>query len=229
MNLSPNRTGWREELGPETRRLLDEDADCFLHQSLSTPCLDVLESCSGSTLTDLDGREFLDFHGNSVHQVGYANPRVLDAVRRQLETLAFSPRRFTNRPAVDLARKLGELAPGDLDKVLFAPGGTSAVGMALKLARKATGRFKTVSMWDSFHGASLDAISVGGEALFRSGIGPLLPGAEHVPPAEHTAASGTPAETAPPVISGAPNTSTTCWKKRATSPAFWPSRCAAPR
>ncbi|GAB7024434.1 (R)-1-hydroxy-2-aminoethylphosphonate ammonia-lyase [Salidesulfovibrio brasiliensis] len=184
VNLSPNRTGWREELGPETRRLLDEDADCFLHQSLSTPCLDVLESCSGSTLTDLDGREFLDFHGNSVHQVGYANPRVLDAVRRQLETLAFSPRRFTNRPAVDLARKLGELAPGDLDKVLFAPGGTSAVGMALKLARKATGRFKTVSMWDSFHGASLDAISVGGEALFRSGIGPLLPGAEHVPPAE---------------------------------------------
>jgi 4-aminobutyrate aminotransferase len=55
--------------------------------------------------------------------------------------------------------------------------------MALKLARVATGRFKTVSMWESFHGASLDAISVGGEALFRKGIGPLLPGTEHVPPA----------------------------------------------
>ena len=54
--------------------------------------------------------------------------------------------------------------------------------MALKLARAATGRFKTVSMWDSFHGASLDAISVGGEAIFRGGIGPLLPWAEHVPP-----------------------------------------------
>ena len=54
--------------------------------------------------------------------------------------------------------------------------------MALKIARMATGRFKTLSMWDSFHGASLDAISVGGEAIFRNGIGPLLPGAEHAPP-----------------------------------------------
>src|SRR2546426_8260553 len=54
--------------------------------------------------------------------------------------------------------------------------------MALKLARVATGRFKTISMWDSFHGASLDAISIGGEAIFRRGIGPLLPGTEHVPP-----------------------------------------------
>jgi 4-aminobutyrate aminotransferase len=57
--------------------------------------------------------------------------------------------------------------------------------MAIKLARAATGRFKTISMWDSFHGASLDAISVGGEAIFRSGIGPLLPGCEHVPPPDN--------------------------------------------
>jgi 4-aminobutyrate aminotransferase len=54
--------------------------------------------------------------------------------------------------------------------------------MALKLARIATGRHKTISMWDSFHGASLDAISIGGEAVFRADVGPLLPGCEHVPP-----------------------------------------------
>jgi 4-aminobutyrate aminotransferase-like enzyme len=58
----------------------------------------------------------------------------------------------------------------------------AAIGMALKLARHATGRHKTVSMWDAFHGASLDAISVGGEAIFRRDAGPLLPGTEHVPP-----------------------------------------------
>ena len=57
--------------------------------------------------------------------------------------------------------------------------------MALKLARAATGRHKTISMWDSFHGASLDAISIGGEAIFRSGMGPLLPGCEHVPPPDN--------------------------------------------
>ena len=83
-----------------------------------------------------------------------------------------------------LARRLTALAPGDLGKVLFAPGGTEAIGMALKLARVATGRHKTVSMWDSFHGASLDAISIGGEAVFRAGIGPLLPGTEHAPPCD---------------------------------------------
>jgi 4-aminobutyrate aminotransferase len=107
---------------------------------------------------------------------------VIEAIVRQMESLPFCPRRYTNQPAIELARKLAALAPGDLKRVLFAPGGTSAIGMALKLARVATGRHKTISMWDSFHGASLDAISVGGEAIFRSGIGPLLPGAEHVPP-----------------------------------------------
>jgi 4-aminobutyrate aminotransferase len=52
----------------------------------------------------------------------------------------------------------------------------------MKLARLATGRHKTISMWDSFHGASLDAVSIGGEAVFRQNIGPLLPGTEHAPP-----------------------------------------------
>ena len=184
VNRSPNREQWRESLSGETRARLDADADAFLHQSLSTPCLDVLAGCEGSMLRDLEGREFLDFHGNSVHQTGFAHPRVIEAVKAQLDTLSFCPRRYTNEPAIRLAQKLADLAPGDLDKVLFAPGGTSAVGMALKLARVVTGRHKTISMWDSFHGASLDAISVGGEALFRAGLGPLMPGTEHVPPAE---------------------------------------------
>ena len=131
------------------------------------------------------GRRYLDFHGNNVHQVGFSHPRVIAAIKQQLDTLSFCTRRYTCEPAVALAGKLVELAPGDLDRVLFAPGGTSAIGLALKLARVATGRFKFVSLWDSFHGASLDAISVGGEALFRAGIGPLLPGCEHAPPPDH--------------------------------------------
>ena len=53
--------------------------------------------------------------------------------------------------------------------MLFAPSGAAAVGMAVKLARYATGRHKTLSFWDSFHGANLDTIGVGGEALFRRG------------------------------------------------------------
>jgi 4-aminobutyrate aminotransferase len=124
----------------------------------------------------------MDFHGNYVHQVGYGNPAVIAAIKAQLDTLSFCPRRYTNEVAVALARKLTDLAPGDLNRVLFCPSGAAAVGMALKLARVATGRHKVVTMWDAFHGASLDAISVGGEQVFRRGIGPLLPGVEHVPP-----------------------------------------------
>ena len=185
VNTSDLRADWlHRRISLEARAWLDRDSRAFLHQALSTPCLDVLVRCEGSFIEDLQERRYLDFHGNSVHQVGFANPHVLDAIRRQLGTLPFSPRRFTNIPAIELAEKLGALAPGDLNKVLFAPGGTTAVGMALKLARVATGRFKTLSMWDAFHGASMDVLSVGGESCFRKGIGPLLPGTEHVPPFE---------------------------------------------
>jgi (R)-1-hydroxy-2-aminoethylphosphonate ammonia-lyase len=187
-NLSPLRSAFQSaHVHDETRALLDADADVFLHQSLSTPCFNALASCDGIWLTDVEGRRIMDFHGNSVHQVGYRHPHVMAAVRAQLDTLPFSPRRYTNATAVALTQKLSAVAPDPLGKVLFAPGGTLAVGMALKLARVATGRHKTLSLWDSFHGASLDAISIGGEAVFRAGMGPLLPGTEHAPPCDPSA------------------------------------------
>ncbi len=187
LNLSPARSEWAAtHLHEDTEALLAEDARYFLHQSLSTPCLNALDGCDGSYLHDVEGRKILDFHGNSVHQVGYGHPRVVAAIQQQLAELPFCPRRYTNRSAIALAKKLVEKAPGDLNRVLFAPGGTAAIGMALKLARAATGRHKTISLWDSFHGASLDAISIGGEAIFRNGMGPLLPGTEHVPPPDPT-------------------------------------------
>jgi 4-aminobutyrate aminotransferase len=185
VNLSTARTAWQSEhLDAETRALLEEDARYFLHQSLSSPCLNVLRACEGSFLVDTQGRKYLDFHGNNVHQVGFGHPKVKAAVMEAMDGLPFCTRRYTNRYAIALARKLTAIAPGNLDKCLFAPGGAEAMSMALKLARLATGRFKTISLWDSFHGATLDTISLGGEALFRRNMGPLMPGAEHVPPPE---------------------------------------------
>jgi 4-aminobutyrate aminotransferase len=185
VNTAPLRERWlRQDLGSETRALLEEDARYFLHQSLSSPCLNVLQKCEGSYLIDVEGRRYLDFHGNSVHQIGFGHPRVKAAIIEAMEQLPFCTRRYTNRHAIALARKLAEIAPGNLNKSLLAPGGAEAISIAVKLARMATGRFKTISMWDSFHGATLDTISLGGEALFRSHIGPLLPGCEHVPPPE---------------------------------------------
>ncbi|MGH2845407.1 MAG: (R)-1-hydroxy-2-aminoethylphosphonate ammonia-lyase [Thermoleophilaceae bacterium] len=182
-NLSPHRRRFASRHDARTQDLLAEDARYFLHQSLSTPCLSAVQRAQGIWLEDLAGRRYLDFHGNSAHHLGYGHPRLIAAIKAQLDELPFAPRRFTNWPSVALARKLAGIAPGDLSKALFAPGGSEAVEMALKLARAATGRHKTVSFWDSFHGAGFGAASVGGEAMFRSGaVGPLLAGTEHVAP-----------------------------------------------
>ncbi|MEM7222277.1 MAG: aspartate aminotransferase family protein [Pseudomonadota bacterium] len=184
INTSPRRQRWSDErLDQETRALVEEDARLFLHQAVSSPCLTAIKRAEGLWIEDLQGRRYLDFHGNSVHHIGYGHPRLKAAIAEQLEELPFAPRRFTCESAVALARKLVEIAPGDLGKVLFTTGGSDANEVALKIARAATGRFKTISFWDAFHGAGFAAAGVGGESLFRSGpIGPLLPGTEHVAP-----------------------------------------------
>lgn len=183
LNISPLRLAWSaENIDSQTQKLLDQDSKYFLHQSLSTPCLNVLSKCDGIYIEDINGNRIMDFHGNNVHQVGFGNPDVIEAIKSQIDQLSFCTRRYTNLPAIKLAQKLVEITSGQLNKVLFAPSGSLAVGMALKLARVVTGRFKTISLWDSFHGAGLDTISIGGEAIFRNDIGPLLPGTEHVPP-----------------------------------------------
>ncbi len=183
-NLSPQRQAWaRQAIDPETRQWLERDASAFLHQSVSTPCLSAIRKAEGIWIEDLQGRRVMDFHGNNVHHIGYSHPRLLAAVTQQMQTLPFAPRRYTCDVAVELAEKLAAMSPGDLGKVLLAPSGSNAIEMALAYARTATGRFKTISFWDAFHGAGFGARSVGGEQMFRSGpIGPLLAGTEHVPP-----------------------------------------------
>ena len=187
VNSSPRRAQWqREHLDEATRALLARDSAAFIQQSVSTPCLDAVAKAEGIWIEDLAGRRYMDFHGNNVHHVGYAHPDVLAAIKTQLDALSFAPRRFASDRAVELAEALGtkfRALTGHAAKLLFTTGGSDAVEVAIKLARAATGRFKTLSFWDSFHGAGLGAPSVGGEALFRSGpIGPLLPGSEHVAP-----------------------------------------------
>ncbi|MCX8842867.1 aspartate aminotransferase family protein [Vibrio parahaemolyticus] len=184
VNTTPARQAWNASMDDErTQALLKRDSEVFLHQAMSTPCLDTLEAAEGIYIQDATGKKYMDFHGNNVHQLGYGHPHVINRVQEQIAKLPFSPRRFTNETAIECAEKLTQICGGELNRVLFAPGGTSAVGMALKLARHITGNYKVVSLWDSFHGASLDAISVGGEACFRQGMGPLMAGVERIPPA----------------------------------------------
>lgn len=154
----------------------NRDAGAFYHQVLSSPCLATVVAADGPWLTLASGHRLLDFHGNSVHQLGFAHPAVVRAVTEQLATLPFSTRRFASEPATRLAERLIALAPGNLRdnaRVLLAPSGAVAVGIALKIARAVTGKHKTIAFRGSFHGATLDAAAVGGQDLFRRGQGPL--------------------------------------------------------
>lgn len=181
INVSVYRENYQQGLAEESLYWIDEDADVFLHQALSTPVMNVLSRTEGAYIYDLQGKSYLDLHGNGVHNAGFSNPAVIRAVIAQLESkLAFTPRRYTNIPAVQLAKKLVEIAPESLTRVLFCPGGSEAIEMAITLAKQVTGRWKTISYWDAFHGAGFQAASVGGEEHFSGGNGPMVPGAFHV-------------------------------------------------
>ncbi|CAZ95622.1 (R)-1-hydroxy-2-aminoethylphosphonate ammonia-lyase [Zobellia galactanivorans] len=183
INYTPARQAWLDHaIDESTKVLLEKDARYFFHQALSSPCLDVLKNCEGPYIENLSGKKYLDFHGNNVHQLGFSHPKLVQRLTEQLQSLTFSTRRYTNETAINFAEKLASLLPSDLNRTLMTPNGSAAIGIALKLARAVTGKFKVVSFWDSFHGASLDAISVGGESVFREHMGPMMPGVERIPP-----------------------------------------------
>ena len=161
--------------------LVDRDAAAFFHQEGSSPCISALRAAEGIWLEDVDGRRFIDLHGNTVHHIGHRHPEVVAALKRQLETLPFSPRRFTNEPAVALAEKLLARWPGAPARVLFATGGSDAIEIALKLARVATGRHETISLEGCYHGHGFGAFGLT-RARPDARLGPLLPGRWHATP-----------------------------------------------
>ena len=92
-NSSPRRQVWSEtQLNESTHALLKRDSQVFLRQSVSTPCLSAIRHAEGIWIEDYQGRRLMDFHGNSVHHIGYGHPRLLAALRKQMEELSFAPR-----------------------------------------------------------------------------------------------------------------------------------------
>ena len=138
------------------------DAASFFHQDGSSPCHSALRATEEIWLEEMDGHRLIDLHGNTAHHVGYGHPVLVAALKEQLDALPFSPRRFTNEPAVLLAEKLLSHWPGNPAKVLFATGGSDAIEIALKLARVRTGRHETISLEGSYHGHGFGAFGLSG-------------------------------------------------------------------
>ena len=138
-------------------------------------------SASGATITDHTGKSYLDFAGGyGVFTLGHRHPRVVAAVREQLDRMALSGRTMFNPLMGRLAKRLAELTPGDLTFSFFCNSGAEAVEGALKLARAATGRATFVSTGGAFHGKTFGALSVSGRDAFRTPFAPLLPDVRQV-------------------------------------------------
>ncbi|MDQ3812999.1 MAG: aspartate aminotransferase family protein [Armatimonadota bacterium] len=145
--------------------------------------LDAFEAeAHGCRVIDSHGREFLDCLGGvGTMSVGHSHPRVVAAVKAQLDKMAFSSRLLFNGPQTRLAKKLAEITPGDLQYSFFCNSGTEAIEGAIKIARMCTGRTRLVSSHGSFHGKTMGALSVSGREKYKTPFVPLIPDCIQVP------------------------------------------------
>ncbi|TCP60272.1 hypothetical protein EV663_11159 [Rhodovulum bhavnagarense] len=144
----------------------------------------------GCFLIDRNGKRYFDGSGGAaVSCLGHSNARVTDAIKAQLDQLAFAHTGFfTSDPAEALADLLIAHAPGDLDRVYLVSGGSEATEAAIKLARQyhvergEPGRRHLIARRQSYHGNTLGALAAGGNAWRREQFAPLLVDMHHIAP-----------------------------------------------
>lgn len=131
---------------------------------------------------DNHGKRYLDcLGGYGIFNVGHRHPKVIAAVKAQLDQVCLHSQDLLNPWAAHLARQLASVAPGDLQYTFFCNSGTEAVEGAIKLARLYTGKTEIISTRNSYHGVSMGALSATGRDVFRKPFEPLLNGFVHVP------------------------------------------------
>jgi adenosylmethionine-8-amino-7-oxononanoate aminotransferase len=143
----------------------------------------------GAYVYDSRGRRYLDgLAGLFVSMVGHGRDEIAEAAARQSKELAYFPLwSYAHPRAIELAERLANLAPGDLNRVFFTTGGSEAVESAWKLARQyfraigQPGRYKVISRDIAYHGATMGALSITGLPAIKNVFEPLVPGSIRVP------------------------------------------------
>lgn len=151
------------------------------HVGQTSPAPLALEivKATGSTLIDVDGKEYIDLIGGiSVCNVGHCHPKVVEAVKQQAEQymhiMVYGE--LVETPQVAYAKKLTEYLPSTLNSVFYTASGSEATEGAMKLAKRCTGRTQIVSFKNSYHGSTQGALSIMGDEYWRNAFRPLLPG-----------------------------------------------------
>ncbi|WP_416897100.1 MAG: aspartate aminotransferase family protein [Minwuia sp.] len=160
----------------------------FLRHTKTSPPVAV--AGDGCWLIDSEGKRYLDGSGGAaVSCLGHSDRKVIEAVKAQMDALAFAHTGFfTSEAAEAVADRLAAEAPGDLDRVFLVSGGSEAVEAAIKMARQyfieigQPGRHHVIARWQSYHGNTLGALSAGGNRSRRALYEPLLVNMSHISP-----------------------------------------------
>jgi len=137
----------------------------------------VIVGAQGSRMWDDKGNTYLDFSCQLVNvNIGHQHPKMIEAIKQQADRLCTIAPSMANDMRSEAARLITERAPGNLDRVFFTNGGTEAIENAIRLAKGHTGRLKVLSMYRSYHGATMGSITLTGEAR-RLDNEPGMPGA----------------------------------------------------
>jgi len=152
--------------------------------SLATPQL-MLDRGEGCYVWDTDGNRYLDFlAGIAVNALGHAHPALVEAVSRQVATLAHVSNYFATPPQLELAERLCSISgAGERGRVYFSNSGAEAIEAAIKLARLNRGdgsRRRIIALHNSFHGRTMGSLSLTGKPALREAFEPLLPGVDHI-------------------------------------------------
>jgi len=123
-----------------------------------------IQSAKGVYLYTREGKRYIDFSSQLMNMnIGHGHPRVKEAVIRQMDEVAFVHPGMVTEARGKLGKKLAEITPGNLRKVLFTNAGAESIENTIKFARLYTGRYKVVTLYQSYHGASYGALSAGGD------------------------------------------------------------------
>lgn len=151
-----------------------------LHQAQTFPfpsCLEI-ESANGSYITDVNGKQYLDFvAGISACTLGHSNPIITNTVKEQLDkyTHVMVYGEYIQSPQYKLAELLAENLPKNLNCIYFTNSGAEAIEGAMKLAKRVTGRSEIISCKNSYHGSTQGALSIMGDEEKKVKYRPLLP------------------------------------------------------
>jgi acetylornithine/succinyldiaminopimelate/putrescine aminotransferase len=154
------------------------------HVAQTSPAPLALEivKADGSKMWDKNGREYIDLiSGISVCNIGHRNPRVVEAIKQQLDAYmhVMVYGELVESPQVNYAQRIASVLPKNLDAVYFTSSGAEATEGAMKLAKRLTGRTNIVAFKNSYHGSTQGALSVMGDEYWRNAYRPLLPGIFH--------------------------------------------------